>query len=292
MANESNYSSFITLAAAVDAGIVPMFTSQVIMAGLVSPHTVGMPNTRVKDLPKSGTITASVTSENTAITSQTLSDSKVTLTLQKAAVLIRPSIEAVKFASAANPGRLTSLSAQACAKKYDADACAILNSFTQTVDSGAVMTVSSVLQAAYLVRAGNIPSQRIAAVLSYKQSFQVGDNIRNSTGSFYGNPNYQPDRAVNGGMQVPGFLGNFFGVEWYESGNTTTAQSATKAVGGVFAPEYAIAALYAEGNAPAFETTIADQTEFGASILNVKTLMWYQIALYVDAAGVGLLSLV
>jgi hypothetical protein len=292
MALESSYSNFITLAAAVDAGIVPMFTSQVIMWNLVAPHIVGSPNTRTKDLPKSGTITASVTSESTAITSQTLSDSKVTLTLQKAAVLIRPSIEAVKFASAANPARLTSLSAQACAKKYDADACAILATYSQSVDTGAVMTVSGVLQAAYLVRAGNIPSARIAAVLSYKQSFQVGDNIRNSTGSFYGNPNYQPDRAVNGGQKIPGFLGNFFGVEWYESGNTTTAAAGAKAVGGVFAPEYAIAALYPEGDAPTFETDIAMQTEFAASILNVKTLMWYQLALYVDAAGVELLSLV
>lgn len=60
MANESQYSSFVTLAAAVDAGIVPMFTSQVVMKGLVSPHTVGTPNTRAKALPKSGTITASV----------------------------------------------------------------------------------------------------------------------------------------------------------------------------------------------------------------------------------------
>ena len=92
--------------------------------------------------------------------------------------------------------------------------------------------------------------------------------------------------------EIERMLSEVFGMEWYESGNTTTAATNTKNVGGVFAPEYAIAALYPDGNVPTFETTIADQTEFGASILNIKTLMWYQIALYVDAAGVGLLSLI
>ncbi len=287
MANETTYSTMITLAAAVDASIAPMFTSQAIMPGLVHGFNNGA-NTRVKDLPKSGSITASVIAETTAATGQTLTDTKSTLTLQKAVVLLRPSIEAVRFADGANPSRLASLSAQACAVKFDVDACALFAGFSQSVDAGATMTVQSVLQGAYLVRAGKIPSARVATVLNYKQAYEVSNDIRNSSGAFYSNPGFSPGGALEGARKAPGFLGEMFGIEWYESGNT--AQASSNHQGSVFAPEYAIAALYPQGNAPAFETSIAQETEFAASILNIKTMMWYQVAEYVDAAGVLLLS--
>jgi hypothetical protein len=290
MANETQYSNMITLAAAVDAAIVPMFTSQVIAPRLVAPFNVGAPNTRVKDLPKSGSITASVVAEIGAATSQTLTDTKVTLTLQKAVVLLRPSIESVRFAAGADPNRLASLSAQACAKKFDQDVLALAAGFSQVVDAGATMTVAKILEAAYLVRAGNIPSQRLVGVLNYKQSYEIGNDIRNSSGSFYANPQFNPERALNGAQAVPGFLGTMLGIELYESGNTALADSNTNHVGGVWAPQFAIAALYPSGDEPAFETSIAEQTEFANSILNIKTMMWYQVGEYVDSAGVCLKS--
>lgn len=290
MANETIYSGMITLAAAVDASIVPMFTSQAIAPGLVAPFNVGAPNTRVKDLPRSGSITAAVVAEIGSATSQTLTDTKATLTLQKAVVLLRPSLESVRFAAGADPNRLVSLSAQACARKFDQDAFALCSGFSQVLDAGATMNMQTILNAAYLVRAGNIPSQRLVSVLNYKQAYEIGNDIRTSSGSFYANPQFSPERVVDGSQPVPGFLGKVLGVELYESGNTALVDTNTKHIGGVWSPEYAIAALFPAGNEPAFETSIAEQTEFAASILNIKTMMWYQVAEYVDAAGCGIKS--
>jgi hypothetical protein len=269
--------------------MVPMFTSAAIMPRLVAPFNLeGEPNTRTKDLPKSGSVTASVVGEATAATSQTLTDTKATLTLQKAVVLFRPTLESLRFAQAGKPERLQRLAGQACAKKFDQDACALFGGFSQSVDMGVSATVDGVEQAAYLIRTGDIPSDRVAAVLSYKQSRQVGADIRNSSGSIYGNPNFSPERLMDGAQPVPGYKGKVFGIEWYETGNTTT--SGGNHVGGVIAPDLAIAALYPEGEEPGFETEIATQTEFAASIVNIKTLMWYQLGEYVDAAGVQVVS--
>src|SRR3954471_7161825 len=143
MANETQYTDLVTLAAAVDARIVPMFTSQVIGPRLVVPFTPSVPNTRAKDLPVSGSVTASVVAEIGAATSQTLSDTKVTLTMKKAVVLFRPSLESVRFASGADPDRLSQLAAQACAERFDKDFCLEFRNASSSVDAGVTMTVAA-----------------------------------------------------------------------------------------------------------------------------------------------------
>lgn len=293
MANETLYSSNAVIAAALDAQIAPMFTSAAIMAGLVAAFNLdGETNTRTKQLPKSGTITASVIAEASAATAQTLTDTAVTLTLQKAVVVTKPTKEAMMFAQqGTNVSRHAGLAAQACGVKFDIDAMALFSGFSQGVDGTTSMTVSLLQQAAYLVRAGNIPAGRMVAVQHYKQSWQLANDIRTSTGAFYGNPQapVSPD-AVKSNVTIPGFKGIAFGVELYESGLTAidTAPTPDDNVGAVFCPDYAIAALYPTGVVPGFETELDGSVGFLESVTHIKTTMWYQLAEYVDTAGVRL----
>jgi hypothetical protein len=288
MAGETLYSSNITVAAAVDAEIVPMFTSASIMAGLVAPFAVGMANTNAKRLPKSGSITASVVSESNAASPQVLTDTSVLLTLQKAVVVTKPTIEAVRFATnGTNVQRHAALSAQACSVKFDTDALALATSVTLNVDTGAAATVAGLQQAAYSVRNGNIPYSNLAFVGNYKQLYQIEGDIRSSGNAIYGNPNFSLG-AVNSTQARMGFKGQLFGVDLYETGVNATASSNN--VGLVFNPQLAIAALYPAGSAPGFETSISEELGFLESVSFIKTIMWYQVALYNDAAACRLLS--
>lgn len=293
MANETTYASNSVIAAALDAQIAPMFTSAAVMPRLVAAFNMGgETNSRARQLPKSGTITAAVVSESSAATAQTLTDTAVTLTLQKAVVVTKPTKEAIKFAQqGTNTNRHASLAAQACGVKFDTDAMALFTGFSQGVDCTSSATVALMQQAAYLVRAGNIPSGRLACVVHYKQMYQLGNDIRTSTGAFYGNPQAPvANESVSGNTTVPGFKGISFGIEMYETGLTTidVAPTPDDNVGAVFCPDWAIAALYPTGDMPSFETELDGSVGFLESVTHIKTTMWYQLAEYNDAAGVRL----
>lgn len=282
------YSSNVTVAAAVDAEIVPMFVSASIMPQLVAAYNIGMPNTNAKRLPRSGTITASVVAENTDASAQAVTDTSLLLTIQKAVVVTRPSIEAIRFASnGTNVQRHASLAAQACAVKFDTDALALATSVTLNVDTGVSATVAGMQQAAYSVRNGNIPYSNLAFVGNYKQLFQIEGDIRSSGNAIYGNSNFSLG-AVNSTSPRMGFKGQLFGIDLYETGLNATASGNN--VGLVFNPQLAIAALYPTGTTPAFETSLSDEAAFLASSSFIKTIMWYQVGLYNDAAACRLLS--
>lgn len=293
MANETLYSSNVVVAAAVDAAIAPMFLNVSLMAGLVAAFNPGMPNTNAKKLPKSGSITASVVSEGSSATAQTLTDTSVTLTLTKAVVVTKPTEEALRFASnGANQSRHAALAAQACADKFDVDALALSAGFSQTVDSGTSLTVAKLQEALYTLRLGKMPSTRAAAVLHTKQMYQLEGDIRSGGNAIYGNPNFSLDALKGAGQAKRGFQGELFGCELYQTSNVyvDTAPTPDDNVGMVINPDYAIAALYPSGNVPSFETTVDGSVGFLESVKHIKTLMWYTVAEYVDTAGVGLKS--
>lgn len=286
MANETTFANNITVAAAVEAAILPVFNATAIMGGLVAPFNPALPNTMAKKLPKAGSVTAAVVSEGTAATPQTLADTSVTLTLQKAVVVTKPTLEALNFATGANPQRHAQEHARACADKFDVDAIALFDGFATSVDSGATLTVAKLQEAAYNLRLNKAPMDRIVAVLHTKQAYQLGGDIRAAAGSFYGNANFNPASLTDGKPAVPGYWGKVFNIEVYESINVA-AQGGDN-VSAVYSPSAAIAALFPSGLTPGFETTISQELGFLESVTLIKTIMWYQVAEYADLAGVEL----
>lgn len=293
MANETTYANNVTVAAAVDAEIVPMFTTAAVMASLVVPFNPGMPNTNAKKLPKSGSVTAAVVAEGVAATPQTLADTSVTLTIQKAVVVTKPTAEALKFASnGTNQNRHAALAGQACADKFDVDACALSNGFAAAVDSGTSLTIAKLQEALYTLRLAKLPSTRAAAVLHVKQMYQLEADIRAGGNAIYGNPNFSLEALKAAGQARRGFRGEIFGCELFETMNcfVDTAPTPDDNVGMVICPDFAIAALFPEGLTPQFKTEADGSVGFLESVTHIKTTMWYQLAEYVDAAGVALKS--
>lgn len=292
MANETLFSSNVTVAAAVDAAIVPVFSATAIMANLVAAFNPGIPNTMAKKLPKSGSVSAAVVAEGVAATPQTLTDTSVTLTLQKAAVVTKPTLEAANFAIGANPARHAAEHGRALADKFDVDVLALAAGFSGGVDSTTALTVAKLQEAAYTLRLNKVPNDRIAFVGHPKQLYQLGISIRDATGAFYGNSAFSPASVTDAKPAIPGYFGKVFGIECYESPNVyvDTAQTPDDNVGLVFNPNYAIAALYPSGTTPGFETSISGELGFLESVSFIKTLMWYQVAEYNDAAGIRLYS--
>lgn len=289
MANETTTSTLILLSAAVEASIAPMFTPAAIMQPLMASFSLGVPNAKALDLPVSGTVTASTVAEAAASTPATLTDTKVTLTIKKAVCSIKPTVETLKFSAGGNIGRLTSLATQACVKRYEQDALALAAGFSQSVDSGTALTVANVIAAAYLVKAGNIPMVgALDAILSYGASQDVASDIRSQTGSFYGNPNFNPQEKPGAVGARPGYMGTFFGINWWETGNHTTGGGNDEMM--VIARDYAIAALYPMGNVPLFEVAVSGDAEFLNGNVILRVYEWYQVGEYVDAAGVRVLA--
>lgn len=296
MANEDKtlYADGSVLAAALDAEMVPAFQSAAIMPALVSKHNLGAnPKTRTKLISFSGSVTASVIAEATPAAAQKVTDTQSPFTIQKAVVVTAPTIEAEKFGNGADPARHAMLHGQACAKKYDIDAMAKFSGFSQSVDCGDAATVAGLLEAAYVVGLADVPVDVVVAVIAKKQAFQISSDIRSNTGAFYGNPNFNPNGAEAGREKRPGFIARLFDIDVYSSNNVPVDASATPDdnVGGVFNPQFAIAALYPdEADMPVLETSIDNSVGFLASIKYIKTLMWYQLGELLDTAGCQFIS--
>jgi hypothetical protein len=289
----TTYANNVTVAAAIDSEIVPMFTAAAIMPQLVAAYTVDIPNTNAKRVPRSGAITASVVAEAVAASPQAVVDTSVLLTLQKAVVLTNPSVEALRFASnGANSVRHTALAAQACADKFDIDACALANGFSQVVDSATALTVAKLQEAAFTLRLAKLPDTRAAFVGHVKQTYQLESDMRASGSAIYGNPNFKLDPLQGAGQSMRGYKGTLFGIEVWETTNgfVDTAPTPDDYVGMVICPQFALAALYPEGSAPSFQTEIDASVDFKSGIVNVRTYMWYALGELVDAAGVALKS--
>lgn len=286
MANETEYSNAITVAAQVANRIVPAFRSSVTIGNLVSVFQAG-PNSRSLQLPRSGSVVATSVGESALITPQVMTDTASTLTIAKTAAAIKPSLENLKFATLSTLERYAAELQAACIKKYEDDLMGLATGFSQSEDSGASTTISSLIAAGYRVRKANIPVGNVDFVGSYGQSEDIINEVRTSTGAIFGNANFDPNVQREG---VPsGMVTSMFGTNIMQTGNHTTDSGDD--VGIVFARQYGLAVLVPEGNnTPEFQLDVSDQHEFLNGVITIRALMWYAVGEYVDAAGVTLRS--
>lgn len=288
MANETTYADNMTLAAAVNAEILPVFESVNVMKDLVVAFNPSAANTRTQDIPKSGNVTAAVVGEGVAATPQTLTDTKVSLTIQKAVVVTKPTAEALRFTTGTKEQRHAQLGAAACAKKFERDALALAAGFSQSVDAGVSATVAKLQEALFMLAAADLPTTRAAMIGLYKVLYQLEADIRTGGNAIYGNPTFSLQPLNNAGNKR-GYRGELFGCELFQTGNSyvDTAPTPDDNVSLVFNPDWAIAALYPSGTTPQFETEISGELGFLESVKFIKTTMWYQLGEMVDTAGIG-----
>lgn len=273
------------LSAGIEASMVPMFTPAAIMGNLIAPFELGV-DTKAMDLPVSGTVTASVVAEAGTSTPSTITDTKVTVTIKKVVVTIKPTVETLKFSRTGNVSRYAQMAQQACIKKYEQDALALASGFSQSVDAGTGVTVAKLIEAGYLIKSGAIPSPAVDAVLSYGAALDIANDIRTQSGAFYGNPNFDPKGAAGLGSGVPGYLGSFFGLNLWETGNHSTSSGNDDML--VVNRQWGLAGVYPIGRTPQFEVGVSEHQEFTSGNVIIRVYMWYGLSEYVDGAGIWL----
>lgn len=284
MANETEYSNYITVAAYLDTAIAPVFRSAAVMPNLV--HLVNFKNDSdsVK-LRKRGSVTATAGAESTAhAISEYTETSPATLTAAEVKVYVELSDKALMFANA-SVDDLAQEAGLAIAQKFDQDAMALFNSFaggTNIGTSGSDLTPALMLQASYTVRAQSVGGQ-LVYVLHPVQLYDVQDDVLSSAASVWSNEtkleflNGQPP-------QSNGYAGSFLNIPIFESTNTESLNASADWGGACFNPQYALAAGFASG----VRTRIGYNVRSGLTEIGVS--LWYDVKEYQDVAGVGIVT--
>lgn len=284
MANETEYSNYITVAEWVEANIQPYFRSAAIMPNLV--HTVQIPRgSKSIKLRKAGSLAATAKTESTDHSNAEYTESSpATLTLAAVKVYTEVSDEAIRHAGA-DLDALTAEAGRAVAQKFDTDAMALfdaLNGGTQVGTSGADCSPQILLQANYTLQAQNIPGPYVY-VLHPVQIYDVQDDILASSASLWSNP---ATLDILGG-QAPsdnGLRGSFLGNAVYQSTNVESVNTNADWAGAHFSPQYALAAGFEQGG----QLLVEFDKNIKKGVMAMAVTLWYDVKEYSDIAGVSI----
>lgn len=282
MANETEYSNYITVAAFLDSAIAPVFRSAAVMPNLVHLVNFQGKSDSVK-LRKAGSVTATTATESTVhATSEYTETSPATLLAAESKVYMEISDKAIKFGGA-DLQALARECGVACAQKFDIDAMALFDAFnggTQVGVSAADCTPGILLQASYTVRAANAPGP-LVYVLHPVQIFDVQDDLITTTASAWSNESMLT--LLNGQPPLSnGFAGSFMNIPVYQSTNTESVNAAADWAGACFSPQFGLAAGFAGG----VETKVGYNVAKGVTEIGVS--LWYDVKEYNDTAGVSI----
>lgn len=284
MANETEYSNYQTVAAYLAAEISPHFRSKVVMPNLMKGFNFQNKSDSIK-LRKAGSVTATTATESTDhAVSEYTETSPNTLTAAEVKVYMEVSDKARAFGGA-DINALVAECGAAIAQKFDTDALALADALnggtvvgTTTVDA----TPANLVEAAYIVRANNVPGP-IAYVLHPAQERDVKDDIIASTGTPWSNTQYLD---ILGGQQPAnnGFRGTFFDVPVYISTNTESLNTNAD-WGGVCLDVNEALAYGVYGD---IMVDIGYNVKKGVTEIGVR--LWYDIKEYNDTAGVAIVT--
>lgn len=277
MANETEYSNIITVAAYVEAEVAPYFRSTAIMPNLVRAFNFD-PGSNSKKLPKAGSLVAEIVAESAEATVREYTESSATLSAEKGKVLVELSDEEMEFA-ARSKDTFTQEQGRALADKFDSDAMALFAGFSNSVGStGVDLTIAVVQQGFYTLRLNKIPRPYVCA-FSPKAVLDLATAIVASSASIWTNP--EQISLINGEAQTNGLAGKILGSDVYESTNITLA---TDHICAIFNPLYALAAGYKGGFKVETERNLSKGTT------EMATTFFHDLTEYNDAAGVKVIA--
>lgn len=243
MANETEISN-----AAKPTNVV----SDAISAALVQA-VVCVPHVYAEDLPvgtnvklfrKDGSLTAEAVSESATYNfsaSSELTQSTITATAVKTAVVSKLTVEAQQFTSI-DMNKIAMEQGKAIARKLDDDVLALFDGLTNVVTATNVLTVADIMQGAYTVRsalAGGI-GRRLIGIFDYKGIFEVQKELMLSAASAL---TQAPLITLLTGLpQANGYVGSVPGVDLYQTDGLSTTGGDDQAA--VFNPETCFAGVY------------------------------------------------
>jgi hypothetical protein len=128
----------------------------------------------------------------------------------------------------------------AVAQKIDVDICALLAGFGTAVgSSGTNLSLANILSAIYTLELANAPGPYVG-VLHPVQIADLRTAIEDSSSGIFTGGSVRGGAAEIGTNEDTGYFGSFMGIDWYQSTNVPTANSAADRAGGAFSKNYAL----------------------------------------------------
>lgn len=284
MANETELSNFIIKANEISAAIAPAFVDASVCMNLVHAETCS-PDSNVIKFRKSGSLTAATLAESTAYTysaSSELTDTSITATAVKAAVVSKLTVEAQRFGtSLASLDRLAAEQGRALARLFDDTVIALFTGFSQLVTATSTLTVDNLLDAQYTIFSGGTPPGRLCFVGHYKGVNELGKVALNTNASAFTNPNFLD---LIGQPKANNFKGSIADIDVYQtSGHATTGGDNRQAM---FHPDLAFCCALGG----AFQTAISPLLISTGFWTEVGSYFFFDVKEWNDLAGVEVRS--
>lgn len=284
MANETEISNFIIRANEISAAISPAFVDASVCMNLVHAETCSDSSNVIK-FRKAGSLTAATLAESTAYTfsaSSELTDSSITATAAKAAIVSKLTVEAMRFGTPrAKIATLAEEQGRALARLFDDTVIALFTGFSQLVTATSTLTVDNLLDAQYTIFSGGVPPGRLAFVGHYKGVNELGKVALNTNAAAFTNPNFL---QLIGQPQANNFKGQIADIDVYQtSGHATTGGDNRQAM---FHPLYAFCCALGG----AFESEVSPLLLSTGFWKEVASWMYFDVKEWNDLAGVEVRS--
>lgn len=221
--------------------MAPAFVKSAIFMNLVVAETCSNASQSIK-FRKSGSLIAESVAEGAVYipsdANSDINDTSVTVTAAKVAVLSSLSVEAMRFGGgAANVPRVSDEQGRAIARQFDAACITLIDSVTNVATATSTMDTDTLFTGQMNIENANCPPGSLVAVMSPKQANELRKLVANSGASIW---NSQYNSPLFGAPQANNFIGNFLGIDIYQTTGLTTTGGDTQGV--IFNPNYAFAA--------------------------------------------------
>lgn len=221
--------------------ISPAFVKSAIFMNLVAAETCSNASQSIK-FRKSGSLVAETVAEGAVYipsdANSDINDTSVTVTAAKTAVLSSMSVESMRFGGgAANVPRVADEQGRSIARQFDAAIITLIDSITNVSTATSTMDIDCLLTGQLNIENANCPPGALTAVMSPKQANELRKLVANSGAAIWSS---QYNSPLFGAPQANGFIGNFLGIDVYQTTNLTTSGADTQGV--IFNPLYAFAA--------------------------------------------------
>lgn len=286
MAYETEFGNFGHPTDVISDALGPAIVDSVVVTPLVYTETAPS-ETNVKLFRKAGSISAADVAESAThsyASGDEYTETEITATLIKSVAFMKLTVEAERFHSgAAQKG--VAAAGGALARRLDDKVLALFDGFSNQIsaDSGATLSIDSLLDAAYTVFSGNAGMGRqLVGVLDFKGANEIKKEVNSSAAAAYSQP--QRSTLLEGAFTNPrGYIGSIPGVDLYATSGLPTSGSDDVAL--VFNPDIAIAGMI-DGSVGVWENKelVGGMfTEYAAFLFNTF-VEWY------DEGGCGVLS--
>lgn len=285
VANVTEYGNAVTIGNALGAVMAPAFVKSNCMMNLI--YTEGLPvGANTKKLVKKGSMTGATLAESTALAPDAngeLTDTSVTATIAKCAVVSGLSVEAEAFTNL-TLDRIAEEHGAAIGRFVDNDALGLASGLSVSVTAASVMDIDSIMLAQFNIYNSETPNKEVTlqCVLNPKAHYNIKKEMIQAGASAWTNQTFldvlQSKPAQNCYVgSVPG-LADFYATTGFgTSGGDTYSM--------LFHPMWCFAGCFA----PAPVTWIKPKGAEGF-YTEVATYFLYDVLEWNDAAGVGLLS--